>query len=498
MPAFFSHRRKPHPAPVGNWAVLPAIPNSPFNKSFVEQKIHPDLNSLAEELESSQGHELLDVTADKRNPGVKETGFVGLEPSTRRNHRQNEAHTRTQEPIPAAMESEYQQIGIPLLHPASNTNHTEKCLNAESREASLPVATNQPSGSPISITASSSRKRWSIFGRNHSRVPHRNSDASNTTSNVSRSRSQSGSSQPRSYTSQRITRAEGSQPRTPKSQYSMNNSTSHTESVPSDSLGRDDLLQSPHTFGIPTPPQEPIAESTDDNSYFGFRETPPPLPPLDHPAFRQASNHISSTGNLFPIQTMHADVQDRFPRHSHSLPSLTHSGNNNTQFYIKSSKKRRRRASSKSDRFRGEELPSFDKTNKRQHNRNDSVASSIGTRRSSAEYSAKKASSVGHEGKRDECWEVQVSKEMVRLALGQEPPQVYAISPFGTACGKNVGLSIRHQSCFISFIFLAFFFLFSSWRLGKNWGLVHHLFYKARFESNYLVFPCWLTRNTTI
>jgi hypothetical protein len=98
MLGFFSHRRKPHPAPVGNWAVLPAIPNSPYHKSFVDQKIHPDLNSLAEEL-SSQGHELLDMTADRGDLYVEETGFIGLKPSIRRSRR-NEAHTRTQEPEP--------------------------------------------------------------------------------------------------------------------------------------------------------------------------------------------------------------------------------------------------------------------------------------------------------------------------------------------------------------------------------------------------------------
>jgi hypothetical protein len=227
-----------------------------------------------------------------------------------------------------------------------------------------------------------------------------------------------------------------------------------------------------------------MTESVDDHSYFGFRETPPPLPPLDHPAFRQASKgHISSTSNLFPIKTIHGDVQDKFLRHSHSLPSLAHS---DTQFDMKGVKKRHRRASSRSNRFR--ELRSI-KTTK--HNRNDSVASSIGTRRSSAEYSAKKASSVGQEGKRDECWEVQVSKEMVRLALGEGLPQVYAsTSSFGKACDKNVGFSICHQSCFIPSSFLFFFFsIFSSWRLGRYWGLVHLSFCQARHESDYLVFP---------
>ena len=228
-----------------------------------------------------------------------------------------------------------------------------------------------------------------------------------------------------------------------------------------------------------------MTESVDDHSYFGFRETPPPLPPLDHPAFLQASkSHISSTSNLFPIKTIHGDVQDKFLRHSHSLPSLAHSY---TQFDIKSAKRRHRRASSRSNRFR-EELRSI-KTTK--HNRNDSVASSIGTRRSSAEYSAKKASSVGQEGKRDECWEVQVSKEMVRLALGEGLPQVYAsTSPFGKACDKNVGFqSVTNLASSLHLSYSFFFSIFSSWRLGGYWGLVHHSFCKARFEFDYLVFP---------
>ena len=474
MPGFFSHHRKLNPAPAGN---LAAIPNSLYSKSFVEQKIHPDLNSLAEELTSSQGHEHLDMTADKGDPYAEATDFVGLEPSTRGGYRRNEAHTRTQEPQPAAMES----IGIPVLDSASDTI-AENFPNAESREDDirLPGATSSPSSSPISIKASSSKNGWSIFGSNRTRVLHRNSDASNATSNVSRPRSQSSSSQPRSHsTSQRIATAAS---RTPKSQYSMYNSTGST---PSYDLERDGLLPSPHTFGISTPPKEPIAESADDNSYFGFRETPPPLPPLDHPAFRQASKkQISSASNRFPIQTNRDDVQNKFTRHSHSLPSLAHPGSNDTQCDKKSAKRRRRS-------FR-EELSSINnlKTDKKQHNRNDSVASSIETRRYSAEYSAKKASSVGHEDK-DECWEVQVSKEMVRLALD-------ATSPFGKACGKNVGFSICHQSCFIPFIFLVYFFSFSSsWRLERYWGLVHHFFCKASFKSEYVAFSpslkYWLT-----
>jgi hypothetical protein len=451
MPGFFFHRRKLNPAPASNWE---AVPNSFYNKSFVEQKIHPDLNSLAEELSSSQGHELLNMTADKGD--AEATGFVGLEPSTRGSRWQNEAHTRTQEPQRVAKKS----IGIPVLDFASDII-TENFPNAESCEDDIrfPGATSSLSSSPISIKASSSKNRWSIFGSNHARVLHRNSDASNATSNVSRPRSQSTSSQPRSHsTSQRIDVAAS---RTPKSQYSMYNSTGST---PSYNLERDGLLPSPHTFGIPTSPKEPIAESADDNSYFGFRETPPPLPALDHPAFRQASkNQISSASNRFPIQTNRDVVQNKFTRHSHSLPSLAHSGSSD----IKSAKKRRRS-------FR-EELTSINKTGKRQHNRNDSDASSIGTRRYSAEYSAKKASSVGHEDK-DECWEIQVSKEMVRLALD-------ATSPFGKACGNNVGISICHQSCFIPFIFLVFSsFLSSSWRLERFWGLVHHFFCKVNFE----------------
>ena len=464
MPAFFSHRRKLNPAPAENWA---AIPNSHYNKSFLEQKIHPDLNSLAEELSSSQGQELIDTTADKGDPYAEATGFVGLEPSTRGSRKQNEAHTRTQDPQQVIMDSEYQPIGIPALDSASDII-AENFPNAESRQDDirLPGVASSPSSSPISIKASSSKYRWSIFGSNRARVPHRNSDASNATSNVTRPRSQSSSSQPRSHsTSQRNA---GAASRTPKSQYSIYNSTG---SIPSYDLERDGLLPSPHTFGISTPPKEPIAESADDtsNSYFGFRETPPPLPPLDHPAFRQAPrNPISSTSNRFPIQTNRDGVKDKFTRHSHSLPSLVHSGSSNTQCDIKSLKKRHRS-------FREElALASINKTV--QHNRNDSVASSIGTRRYSAEYSAIKASSVSHD--KDECWdswEVQVSKEMVRLALD-------ATSPFGKACGKNVGFQSVTSSASFFHLYCLFFSFFSSWRLERFWGLVHHFFCKVSFK----------------
>ena len=443
MPDFFSRRRKSHLASVGNCTTLPHLTASPNNNnSFVQQKIHPDLNSLAEELTSSQGHDL------ERNPelNVEETGFIGLEPSTRRSHRKNAAHTRAQQPEQPDMESEYQQIAIPRIDLASN------------RETSRLPGTNS-SGSPTSITAPSRKKRWSIFGRNYARVPHRNSDASNATGSASRSRTQSTSSQPRSHSTQGP--AEASQPRTPKSQYSMYNSTHHTGSTPSYNLGGDDLMPSPHTFGVPTPPQ---AGSTNDNPYFGFTETPPPLPPLVHPAFRQGSK--SSTNDHFPIQY---DAREKFPRHSHSLPSLAHSDTSD----IKAARKRHRRASSRSNKFevslRRQELPStIDKMNKKQHNRSDSVTSSMGTRRSSAEYSAMKALSAGHE---DRCWEVQVSKEMIRLALDQGTRD-HATSSFGNARGKNVGFLFNllpYHPISLPFIFLAFSFFFFHSPLAGAW-----------------------------
>ncbi|KAF8817053.1 hypothetical protein BYT27DRAFT_7247616 [Phlegmacium glaucopus] len=442
MPGFFSRRRKPNPAPVRNWAVLPHFTD---NKSFVEQKIHPDINSLAEELASTQG---LDMTVDKGNPEiyveVESTGFVGLEPSKRRDRKQNGAHTRAQVPERVVIESKYQQTSIPHLDPANVTSHTESLPGGGKENICLSGTTSSPSGSPTSLSAPSPKKRWSIFGRSSARVPHRNSDASNATSSVSRPRSQSS----RTTSQGRITLAEASQPRTPKSQSSMYNSTHHTESTPYNLA--DDLLPSPHTFGIPTPPQEPTTGSAHDNSYFGFRETPPPLPPLNHPAFRQASKgHISQTTNIFPIQTIHGDVQEKFPRHCHSLPSLAHSVSSETQCdTTKGSRKRHRRASSRSNKFEISSLrrAPIDRTlNKKEHNRNGSVASSIGTRRSSAEYSAKNASSVGHGGKKDECWEVQVSKEMVRLAFGEVLQRVRVddtktISPLGQACGENLAL----------------------------------------------------------
>ena len=478
MLSFFSRRRKLHSPPVGNSAVLPrftATPNSPYNNSFVEQKIHPDLNSLADELASSQGHKLPDMTAENENTCVEVTGFIGLEPSTKRSRRQNGTHTRTQEPQPVTMG---QQFGIPDTNNPENFPHAKNGGN----NTRLPGITSPSSDSPTSITASSPKKSWSIFGRNNTaRVPHRKSNASSATSNASRSRSQSTSSQRRTRsTSQSI---ETSQPRTPKSQRS--NSTHHTRSTPKSQRSNSthhtrstscyNLLPSPHTFGIPTPPQQPITRSGHDNSYFGFREIPPPLPPLDHPAFRQASkNHTSSTSNFFPTQKMHGDIQEKFPRHSHSLPSLGHSGSIGRQRDIKSSGKRHRRASSKSNSLRRERLSSTGKTNTKQYHRNDSVASSIGVRRSSAESSARKASSVDNKGgKRDECWEAQVSKEMVRLALHKFD----AASSFGIARGENVGVLFH---IYHPFIFLIFSF-FSSWR--PDWGLVRHFFCKVGFES---------------
>jgi hypothetical protein len=87
------------------------------------------------------------------------------------------------------------------------------------------------------------------------------------------------------------------------------------------------------------------------------------------------------------------------------------------------------------------------------HSMTQSKSSITSSRRSSAEYSEKQASSIGHENAGGGGWEVQVSKAMINLALGsggqvsqgtetklrRTQGQNPSSSSFGRACGKSVG-----------------------------------------------------------
>ncbi|KDR82560.1 hypothetical protein GALMADRAFT_830941 [Galerina marginata CBS 339.88] len=478
---------------------FPRQPDSPSVSPFLERKIHPDLNSLAEELASSQGHgrDSDDRASEMDVPESLElgpAGFVGLRPSVRSRDSQKEAYREDKD-----------NMGLRTSQNTAERNHIEAYTNPlYQQQKEVPQESTVP-GSPSYFTRSripdqsvdystktSSIMRWSTFG-NH---PHRQSSeagirvrsASNSTTQSSPSQSQSLVTCPSGFP------PDSDQPPTPVSQKRpFYTSTPHSRSTSSNS-GRD--TPSAHTFGMPTPPRP---ESKHEDSYFTFKENPPPLPPLDHPAFRNVPNMVGLSSNIQDVrQFSDVDENGKFTRHAHSLPSLkmTRSRSSTRTRSTTGPGKKETRPRSKSSTGTGNSnaqkvhLLSEAAVNKiqRAHSRNQSKSSIASSRRSSAEYSAKEASSIGdgHERVHDGCWEVQVSKEMVRLALGVEEVQRERVetkmrrqsstqeraSSLGRARGKNVGshvlLSVTqspphrrylpfpfHLSCFFHVFLLA-------------------------------------------
>ncbi|TEB39980.1 hypothetical protein FA13DRAFT_44528 [Coprinellus micaceus] len=175
-----------------------------------------------------------------------------------------------------------------------------------------------------------------------------------------------------------------------------------------------------NTFGTRTPARSLSTSRRirPDDIFFSHLETPPPLPPLNHPAFQYPSQRglsisQSNEGGVPPAAIQYDyEKQLRYSR-SKSLPSIR----NDT-----SSAKPRRAGSKSSLATKLADDPS--KTMKKGHTRaqsKSSISSNL-SRRSSAEFSAKQASLVGTDDELNlpDNWEVRVSKEFVRLSLGQD------------------------------------------------------------------------------
>ncbi|KAF9483407.1 hypothetical protein BDN70DRAFT_317535 [Pholiota conissans] len=240
-------------------------------------------------------------------------------------------------------------------------------------------------------------------------------------------------------------------------------------------------LPSPHIFGPQTPSR---SESEQDDSYFNFKEIPPPLPPLDHPAFKKgppSSFKFPLAKYNFPAlpdgegsDSDYGAVQST-RQTTHSLPSMK---GFRSKMSVHSSTKSLSRSNGG--------LESYSEAKSYIHSRKQSKSSiASSSRRSSAEYSAKQASSIGEDihRMRDGCWEVEVSKAMVCLALGKEEQRVEtrmgssktrqgaSPSSFGKARGKNVctsPLSVKlspPHARYLSFhLLVSLFFLAGEWR----------------------------------
>ena len=198
-----------------------------------------------------------------------------------------------------------------------------------------------------------------------------------------------------------------------------------------------------------------MSSSTRHQSSFKFQQVPPPLPPLDHPAFQ-----INEFGVL-PRATPSVFNAEKVVRPSNSLPSFRKWPRSSTKadpgmHTIRRKGTRHRSKSSVADN-RGPDLAI---RNAFHHFRKSSKTSIDSIRRSSAEYSAKQASSLDHDG-----WEVGVSKAMINLSLGDQ--RISASASTLTAAtadafpdrprGENVG-ALVFWLLLLSFTFLTVIF----------------------------------------
>ncbi|TFK27669.1 hypothetical protein FA15DRAFT_754059 [Coprinopsis marcescibilis] len=285
----------------------------------------------------------------------------------------------------------------PIITPTSNF----------STPAKAEIATNNPQVSPFPLLASPAdtfgrtlhhKGRRILEDRNASPYPSESPPHSRDTSRSRNSDTESVWATPRS---------------TFYSRYNSSSSvhgTSQDLSVPSPS----------YTFGPHTPNKTPEKRTRTAAMYFNHLETPPPLPPLDHPAFQ----FPITPSRKFKFPTMRSterpvsqQMDQNQPRASRSLPSvgLTRSVSANAAS-PKKAHRNSKQLSMSSSKAEGHPIAS----RRSRHTRSESKSSITSSRRSSAEFSAKNASLTGKDNGYDETWEVKVSKELLRLSFSTE------------------------------------------------------------------------------
>ncbi|CAA7261534.1 unnamed protein product [Cyclocybe aegerita] len=418
MPNLFSGRKKEKYSQRLGEDVNTALSKASSYR-IVEQRIHPDQNSLAEELSASQGHVLHiydpnTMTAGKHAPRAaappSASDFVGLEPSSRRRFpRSEEFGEHNKEPRQGLFWSSSQHLYASCSGKevyAVQRNHPEVHARDTLFPLALPVhiepVFQEPPGQEMQPRSISRR---ATFGR---RPDNLISEMTTNTRSSSRSASQSSLGQAGSIITYCSQATADNEPETPGSHtHSFYSSMPYLRETPPNPA--EAPLPSPHTFGMPTPPQvEQIMGHREASSYFSFREVPPPLPPLDHPAFRESTNVLGFSSTL--------SQHSKFARHSHSLPSLARARGHIRGGGIQRGTATRPRSKSIADTSKPvrKDTPAAVDAKQRSHSRSQSQSSVGSSRRSSADYSAKQASSLA-----GGCWEVDVSKAMIRLALVQ-------------------------------------------------------------------------------
>ncbi|KAG6850210.1 hypothetical protein H0H93_016389 [Arthromyces matolae] len=335
----------------------------------IGRKIHPDLNSLLEQEPTAKPYIPLDdpfALHIPRSPS-SETTPLSLNYTRRRSRGIEPLHDRNLDTSDAQTDA-----GVPAVNPTEDD----------------------------------------------SRKPDQSTSSSNT-SNTSEQNVSGGTFGPR-YTAHHGPKKVMPVPMTPadgqsKTQGDSERTPGSTSERSHDGRSRANTVSSSNTFGLPSPKVTPVKRRKHSVSSTEL----PPLPPLNHPAFKAATGDkkgslLERSITVIPSKNEPDEMgrQSKVARHSHSLPSLSDNDRPSSEL-----KRNRTRTESQIKRYEffADAKSSTPASRRRTHNRSRSNASQSSSRRASAEFSAEQASSAGIGG----SWEAQVSREMVRIALQQ-------------------------------------------------------------------------------
>ncbi|KAF9464134.1 hypothetical protein BDZ94DRAFT_1257078 [Collybia nuda] len=463
MPALFDRLIKKSKSPLPNNRARVQHSRNPIPQDLasanlhvvqVDQRIHPDLNSLVEDIEPiRESFDTLDIPSD----------FTPLHPSPRRCTSSNNPRTSdvTDDEVIVSNVSPSPGTGVTSAFgfmDVSQTNDDTSRISTRELECSPSMGLKQ------SITRVNSEAKWSTFDRTKALGDFEELVDTSTTPATPRSTSKSEKSRTRNDAS--ISTLES---RSRSSAYDHENYTS---------------ASSPHTFGIPTPPSSGFAFVS--RRRFHSSEKPPPLPPLDHPAF-SAGPIMRPVGIIRVKPSFSTSLTGRGktsrqqgqPRHTVSLPSFSYVSGNSVAIPGSSYRSRQRARTQSRIRvtgiFAGRSTPyqsSVGRNNPR-HTRSQSRGNRD-KRRKSAEFSAMQASSVSCGSGLAGGWEAQVSREMLRISLGGrwELPDFKMVAgapELGPTRGDNVSLLFAwhdlpfvftHLTPYLSYTILYPFLLF--------------------------------------
>ncbi|KAF9005551.1 hypothetical protein BDQ17DRAFT_1353342 [Cyathus striatus] len=448
MLAFF-RRRKLDPAAIqSSHESIPPVDNheqqqdASLNDTLqaVDRKIHPDLNALADELEPIP-----------RQPSPQKAPPISYT---------TEYHERRSSSI------EIQPLSVPRK-------------KAEGRSQDIV----NPTTSALDETSSGIFAEWPTFGRKASEGTMSSAQAFSTPIRKKESWRRQRSS---SWSTTRSREAAQSQDSSLHPYIHI--PASHSRS--SQSLSGNNIVPSPDIFGL----RRRSSTGTRASSYFPKAETPPPLPPLDHPAFRLSSIPFGRKSEVLdncPTTQQHEEKENvKGLRVSHSSPDISTQAR--TQMgstgWRNSHPSRRRARTIVDGDVRRHSLPPSPANVSRNHSvhsKRSRNGSSLLSRRSSAELSSKIVSSIGRSGDHEKSWEVQVTKEVLRMSLASTSfssgsttserfgPEDRSSAKYGNmsvdARGHNVGsISLQLSPVFVLSpipIFLPFSLSFSPYSL---------------------------------